>query len=302
MKTHTQTYIELIERVLQAPEKKDRTGVGTRSAGPTSIEFDLTKGFPIMTCRPLKLATMAIELAWILRGETSTDFLHSHGVKIWDPWQDVMHKRNPARWAVGELGRVYGAQWRNFYSPFGYVDQLHDALEQIMFNPTSRRIFVSAWNPAELHEMALPPCHLSWQVIISPDGFLDMVVTQRSVDLCIGAPHDFGIYALLMKLIGLATFHIPRRLVFNFGDTHIYLNHVAPAQDMVSTFYEFGKHFKEVNPEVFVYDTFADKLCNDQEPTPAGIISWLEQLEPTWFDVKYDPIRYTPALQFPIAV
>lgn len=220
-----QQYIDLVNRVLREGEPRaDRTGVGTLAVFGGRIEFDLRERFPLVTVKETRWKTAFLEMLWFLRGETNTKYLHRHGCTLWDAWAD----------GRGNLGPVYGAQWRRWHdTEWDDVDQIAVLIDGLKNNPQGRRHIVSAWNVAELDYMALPPCHWAFQCYVSNSGELDMQVNQRSWDLALGAPFNIAQYALLLTLLARATGLAPRKLAFAFGDAHIYQNHVEAMREAV---------------------------------------------------------------------
>jgi thymidylate synthase len=196
--------------------REDRTGTGTRSVFGYQMRFDLAKGFPLVTTKKLHLRSIIHELLWFLRGDTNIHYLHEHGVSIWDEWAD----------ADGELGPVYGYQWRSWPAPDGRsIDQIGQLLSQIRENPDSRRLLVSAWNPADVERMALPPCHCLFQFYVV-DGRLSCQLYQRSADIFLGVPFNIASYALLTMMVAQVTGLRPGEFVHTFGDAHLYSNHL----------------------------------------------------------------------------
>ena len=223
-----QQYVDLVNRVLREGEPRaDRTGVGTLAVFGGRIEFDLRERFPLVTVKETRWKTAFLEMLWFLRGETNTEYLHRHGCTLWDAWADEH----------GNLGPVYGAQWREWRewrdTEWGDVDQIAVLIDGLKNNPQGRRHIVSAWNVAELDNMALPPCHWAFQCYVSNSGELDMHVNQRSWDLALGAPFNIAQYALLLTLLARTTGLAPRKLAFAFGDAHIYQNHVDAMREVV---------------------------------------------------------------------
>lgn len=222
-------YVDLVNRVLREGEPRaDRTGVGTLAVFGGRIEFDLRERFPLVTVKETRWKTAFLEMLWFLRGETNTKYLHRHVCTLWDAWADEH----------GNLGPVYGAQWRSWmvHDLFGQAtryDQIAVLIDGIKNNPQGRRHIVSAWNVAELDDMALPPCHWAFQCYVSNSGELDMQVNQRSWDLALGAPFNIAQYALLLTLLARAAGLEPRKLAFVFGDAHIYQNHIEPMREVV---------------------------------------------------------------------
>jgi thymidylate synthase len=217
-------YLDLMRTVLdRGVERPDRTGTGTLSVFGYQMRFDLAEGFPLLTTKRLHLKSIIYELLWILRGETNVRYLQDNGVHIWDEWADER----------GELGPVYGAQWRSWRSADGEtVDQIARVAEQILRNPSSRRLLVSAWNPAEADRMALPPCHTLFQFYVY-DGRLSCQLYQRSADIFLGVPFNIASYALLTHMMAQATGLQPWEFVHTFGDAHLYLNHLEQAREQL---------------------------------------------------------------------
>lgn len=218
-------YTDLVRRILtEGEERKDRTGTGTLSVFGGHMTFDLRYRFPLVTVKETRWKIAFLEMLWFLRGKDNTSFLHEHGCTLWDAWAD----RN------GSLGPVYGVQWRYWLdSNLNRIDQISNLIEGIKINPMGRRHIVSAWNVAELDDMALPPCHWAFQCYASNDGHLDMQVHQRSWDVALGAPFNIAQYAFLLVLLARATGREPRRLSFAYGDAHLYLNHVDAMREVI---------------------------------------------------------------------
>jgi thymidylate synthase len=218
-------YLELMERVLaEGVEKRDRTGTGTLSIFGHQMRFNLADGFPLVTTKKLHVKSIIYELLWFLRGDTNVKYLNDHGVTIWDDWADEN----------GDLGPVYGRQWRSWPAPDGRsIDQMANVLAQIKKNPNSRRLIVSAWNPAEVENMALPPCHCLFQFYVA-DGALSCQLYQRSADVFLGVPFNIASYALLTLVVAQVTGLKPGEFIHSFGDTHLYLNHLEQAHLQLS--------------------------------------------------------------------
>jgi thymidylate synthase len=216
-----QAYLDLLQLILdRGVSKSDRTGTGTLSIFGHQMRFDLSQGFPALTTKKLHLRSIIHELLWFLRGETNVAYLRENGVTIWDEWADER----------GELGPVYGYQWRSWPTPDGKsVDQVREVLELIHSNPDSRRLIVSAWNVADIPRMALPPCHLLFQFYVA-DGRLSCQLYQRSADVFLGVPFNIASYALLTMMVAHATHLHPGDFVHTFGDAHLYKNHLEQAQ------------------------------------------------------------------------
>jgi thymidylate synthase len=214
-------YHELLRHVREhGARKTDRTGTGTVSVFGYQMRFDLRAGFPLVTTKKIHLKSVVHELLWFLRGETNTAYLREHGVTIWDEWAD----------AEGNLGPVYGKQWRSWASPDGRViDQIAWVKNEIIQNPNSRRLVVSAWNPADVDRMALPPCHCLFQFFVA-NGKLSCQLYQRSADVFLGVPFNIASYALLTILMAKATKLEPGEFVHSFGDVHLYANHFEQAR------------------------------------------------------------------------
>jgi len=218
-------YLELMETALaRGVEKRDRTGTGTRSLFGHQMRFDLAEGFPLVTTKKLHLKSIVYELLWFLRGETNVRWLQEHGVTIWDEWAD----------ASGELGPVYGSQWRAWPNPHGgTIDQIAGVVREIARNPDSRRLIVTAWNPAEIPMMALPPCHCLFQFYVA-NGALSCQLYQRSADIFLGVPFNIASYALLTMMVAQVTRLAPGEFVHTLGDAHLYLNHIVQAREQLA--------------------------------------------------------------------
>ena len=214
-------YLDLLQDILDNGfERADRTGTGTRAVFGRQMRFDLADGFPMVTTKKLHLRSIIIELLWFLKGDTNIAYLKENKVRIWDEWADEN----------GDLGPVYGKQWRSWAAPDGREsDQIQWVLDEIRTNPNSRRLIVSAWNPADVNEMALPPCHCLFQFNVM-NGKLNCQLYQRSADIFLGVPFNIASYALLTLMMARATGLEPGEFVHSFGDTHLYLNHVEQAQ------------------------------------------------------------------------
>jgi thymidylate synthase len=218
-------YHDLLRLVLEeGAARSDRTGTGTLSIFGAQARFDLRERFPLLTTKKLHLKSIIYELLWFLRGETNVRYLNEHGVTIWDEWADE----------DGNLGRVYGAQWRDWRGGNGIrVDQIDKIISEIKENPSSRRLIVSAWNPAEIDEMALPPCHVLFQFYVN-DGELSCQLYQRSADLFLGVPFNIASYSLLTMMMAQVCNLAPGDFVHTFGDLHLYLNHLEQAREQLS--------------------------------------------------------------------
>jgi thymidylate synthase len=216
-----QPYLDLLDDVLRnGVERADRTGVGTRGVFGRQMRFDLAAGFPLLTTKKLHFRSVAVELLWFLRGDTNVRWLQERGVSIWDEWAD----------AEGELGPVYGRQWRSWPAPDGRsIDQITRLLEGLKTSPNSRRHVVSAWNPAEVDDMALPPCHCLFQFFVA-NGRLSCQLYQRSADIFLGVPFNIASYALLTHMVAGVVGLRPGDFVHTLGDAHLYLNHLEQAE------------------------------------------------------------------------
>jgi len=218
-------YHDLLRLVLEeGKERDDRTGTGTLSIFGAQARFDLRDRFPLLTTKKLHLKSIIYELLWFLRGETNVRYLNEHGVTIWDEWADEN----------GNLGRVYGAQWRDWRGANGIrVDQIDKVISEIRENPSSRRLIVSAWNPAEIDKMALPPCHVLFQFYVN-DGELSCQLYQRSADLFLGVPFNIASYSLLTMMMAQVCDLRPGDFVHTFGDLHLYSNHLEQAREQLT--------------------------------------------------------------------
>jgi len=254
-------YLDLMRQILEhGARKNDRTGTGTLSIFGAQLRFDLNAGFPLLTTKKVHLKSIVHELLWFLKGETNVRYLRENGVRIWDEWADEN----------GELGPVYGYQWRSWPAPDGrHIDQIAQVLQQIRTNPDSRRMIVSAWNVADLDRMALMPCHAFFQFYVA-NGRLSCQLYQRSADIFLGVPFNIASYALLTMMIAQACDLKLGDFVHTFGDTHLYLNHLDQAREQLSR--EPRKlPVMKLNPAVkdlfaFKYEDFT---LEDYEPHPA---------------------------------
>ena len=261
-------YLDLVRRVRQQGTwKEDRTGTGTLSLFGAQMRFNLTDGFPLVTTKKVHVKSMVHELLWFLRGEQNISYLNKHRVSIWDEWADK----------DGELGPIYGAQWRSWPSTEGrYIDQITKVIDEINSNPDSRRLIVSAWNVAQLTQMALPPCHLLFQFYVA-DGRLSCQLYQRSADLFLGVPFNIASYSLLTIMIAQVTGLEPGDFIHCLGDAHIYSN-----------------HFDQVEQQL------------DRQPLPLPTVSLNPDID-CIFDFVYDDIliqnyQFHSALPAPVAV
>ncbi len=253
-------YLSLMQKILdEGVTKEDRTGTGTRSIFGHQMRFDLAAGFPLVTTKKLHLKSIVYELLWFLRGETNVGFLKDHGVSIWDEWADDQ----------GELGPVYGHQWRSWGTPTGEtIDQISQVIEQIRTTPDSRRLIVSAWNVGELPQMALPPCHLLFQFYVA-DGKLSCQLYQRSADVFLGVPFNIASYALLTMMVAQVTDLQLGEFVHTLGDAHLYANHFDQARTQLARTPR-ALPTMEINPEVrSIFDfAFEDFQLRDYDPHP----------------------------------
>ncbi|GIS74790.1 MAG: thymidylate synthase [Gammaproteobacteria bacterium] len=217
-------YLDLMKYVRESgTEKGDRTGTGTLSVFGYQMRFNLEEGFPLVTTKKVHLKSIIYELLWFLKGSTNIDYLNEHGVSIWDEWADER----------GELGPVYGAQWRSWPTQDGSsIDQISEVINQIKANPDSRRLIVSAWNVSQIDSMALPPCHAMFQFYVA-DGKLSCQLYQRSADIFLGVPFNIASYALLVLMMAKVTGLKPGEFVHTLGDAHLYLNHLDQVDEQL---------------------------------------------------------------------
>jgi thymidylate synthase len=214
-------YLDLLNKILdEGVQKGDRTGTGTRSIFGHQARYDLSEGFPVVTTKKVHLKSVIAELLWFVAGDTNTRFLHQNGVSIWDEWADER----------GDLGPVYGHQWRSWPAPGGqHIDQLAQVIQQLKDDPNSRRHIVSAWNVADLDKMALAPCHALFQFYVA-EGKLSLQLYQRSADVFLGVPFNIASYALLTHMVAQVTGYAPGEFIHTLGDAHLYLNHLDQAR------------------------------------------------------------------------
>lgn len=260
-------YLDLLNRILsEGTRKEDRTGTGTISVFGHQMRFNLEEGFPLLTTKKLHLKSIIYELLWFLQGNTNVKYLQDHGVRIWNEWADEN----------GELGPVYGHQWRSWpdYNG-GVIDQISNVVEQIKANPDSRRLIVSAWNVAEVDSMALPPCHTLFQFYVA-DGKLSLQLYQRSADTFLGVPFNIASYALLLQMMAQVTGLKPGEFVHTTGDTHVYTNHLEQVQ-LQLTRAPRALPVMRINPEVkSIFDfQYEDFVLENYDPWPhiAGKVS-----------------------------
>ena len=254
-------YLDLLSHIMEhGTVKHDRTGVGTKSVFGYQMRFDLQDGFPLLTTKKVHLRSIIHELLWFIAGDTNIGYLHDNKVSIWDEWADEN----------GDLGPVYGRQWRSWQAPDGRsIDQLQQAIDLIRHNPDSRRILVCAWNPADIDKMALPPCHCLFQFYVA-GGRLSCQLYQRSADVFLGVPFNIASYALLTMMMAQVCGLQPGEFVHSFGDTHIYLNHFDQVAEQLSREPRALPRMK-LNPEVkslfdFKYEDFT---LEGYDPWPA---------------------------------
>jgi len=262
-----QQYLDLLETILKKGSKKgDRTGTGTISRFGHQMRFDLSEGFPMVTTKKLHLKSIIYELLWFLNGDTNVKYLQDHGVRIWNEWADE----------DGDLGHIYGYQWRSWPTPDGkHIDQISEVIRSIQENPDSRRHLVSAWNVGELDKMNLPPCHILFQFYVN-DGKLSCQLYQRSADVFLGVPFNIASYALLTMMVAQVCGLQPSDFVHTLGDAHIYSNHIEQVKLQLSR-EPFPLPTMKINPDVksifdFKYDDF--ELQNYQShPHIKGVVA-----------------------------
>lgn len=260
-------YLDLLADIIDnGGNKQDRTGTGTRSVFGRQLRFDLGAGFPLLTTKKLHWRSIARELLWFLRGDTNIAYLNQNGVSIWDEWAD----------AGGDLGPVYGKQWRKWQGAEGAkpIDQIRAAIDQIQTNPDSRRIIVSAWNVADVPKMALPPCHALFQFYVA-DGMLSCQLYQRSADIFLGVPFNIASYSLLTEMVAHVCNLRPGEFIHTFGDVHLYNNHLSAARaqlqrepDKLPTLH-FARKVADIDD--FCYDDIVIKNYNPQPHIAAKI-------------------------------
>lgn len=254
-------YLDLLQHVLDhGTQKEDRTGTGTLSVFGAQLRFDLAQGFPLVTTKKTHLKSIIYELLWFLRGETNVRWLQEHGVSIWDEW---------AR-EGGELGPVYGYQWRNWPTPDGrHIDQIAEVVKTLKTNPDSRRIIVSAWNVGQIDQMALPPCHAFFQFYVA-DGKLSCQLYQRSADLFLGVPFNIASYSLLVLMMAQVCDLAPGEFIWTGGDCHIYRNHMEQVQTQLAREPRAWPAMK-LNPakkDIFAFE-YEDFTLEGYDPHPA---------------------------------
>jgi len=274
MKNIETQYRSLIKELLDAPFKPDRTGTGTYSLFGKTLEHDMSAGFPLLLSKKVSFKAAKFELLWILQGRTDMEYLRDNGINYWDD----DYKRSGR--TDGTLGPVYGKQWRNFNG----VDQLQRIIMGIMTRPESRRLIVNAWNPSELHQMALPPCHYGFQVYIN-DNKLDLMWQQRSADVFLGLPYDIAMYGLLLELLAKGAGYKPGRLIAQLGDCHLYSNHREQSKELLS---------RQLNGKILpVLDLAGSGLTIGYDKDVVVPNEWEIELK------HYDPL---PAIKAPLSV
>jgi thymidylate synthase len=253
-------YLDLMRHVLdEGIEKHDRTGTGTLSVFGHQMRFDLAQGFPLLTTKKLHLKSIIYELLWFLAGDTNIKYLNDHGVHIWDEWADVR----------GDLGPVYGQQWRSWPArDGGTIDQIANLVLTIRRNPDSRRLIVTAWNPADVDRMALPPCHCLFQFYVA-NGALSCQLYQRSADIFLGVPFNIASYALLTAMLAQVTGYQPGEFIHTLGDAHLYLNHLEQARLQLTRSPRPPPTLR-LNPQIRDLDAFRyeDFVLEGYEPHP----------------------------------
>ncbi|HEX2199288.1 MAG TPA: thymidylate synthase [Burkholderiales bacterium] len=261
MNREEQQYLDLLQEVLERGARKaDRTGTGTLSVFGRQLRFALEPGFPLLTTKKLHLKSIIYELLWFLRGDTNVKWLQERGVSIWDEWADEN----------GELGPVYGYQWRHWRAPGGgEIDQISNVIRSLRSKPDSRRHIVSAWNPADVERMALPPCHALFQFYVA-DGRLSCQMYQRSADLFLGVPFNIASYALLTRMVAQVTGLAPGEFILTLGDAHLYLNHLEQAREQLARAPRAFPRMR-LNPQVreLLDFRFEDFVLEAYEPHPA---------------------------------
>lgn len=256
-----QKYLDLLRLVLDKGQRRDdRTGTGIISVFGAQVHYDLEEGFPLLTTKKVHTRSIIHELLWFLKGDTNLAYLHENGVTIWDEWAD----------SQGSLGRIYGAQWRTWQSPNGkVVDQITQLIDGLKKDPYSRRHIVCAWNPGEIDQMALPPCHALFQFYVSKDGGLSCQLYQRSADLFLGVPFNIASYALLTHMIAQVCHYKPKAFIHTFGDLHIYSNHLEQVHLQLSREPRPLPQLK-LNPDIqSIYDfRYSDISIENYNPHP----------------------------------
>ena len=275
--SHMKQYLQALQYVLEnGSDRSERTGVGTRAVFGMQQRYDLQKGFPAVTTKKLAFKQVTAELLWFLSGSSDNNELNKLGCHIWDANANAPYWKPKARFE-GDLGRVYGVQWRSWESPDGTViDQIKEVIQKIKTNPTDRRLIVSAWNPGEIDAMALPPCHIMFQFFVNGDE-LSLQMYQRSNDLFLGVPFNIASYSLLLSMVAQVTQLKPKEFIHVMGDTHIYLNHIEQVKTQLARKpYTLPKLW--LNPEI----TDIDKFTMD--------------------DIKLIDYKHHPTIKAPMAV
>ena len=255
-----QQYLNLLDRILtEGTKKSDRTGTGTISIFGNQMRFDMSKGFPLLTTKKLHLKSIIYELLWFLQGDTNVKYLQDHGVRIWNEWADEN----------GELGPIYGHQWRSWPGHNGEpIDQIKKVVEQIKNTPDSRRMIVSAWNVADIDDMKLPPCHCFFQFYVA-DGKLSLQLYQRSADTFLGVPFNIASYALLLLMVAQVTGLEPGDFIHTTGDTHLYLNHIEQARlQLTRTPRPLPQMMRDPDVKALISFRFEDFQLEGYDPWP----------------------------------
>lgn len=260
-----QAYLDILRELVESGESKgDRTGTGTRSLFARSLRFDLSKGFPLLTTKKVHFKSVAVETIWFLKGDTNVKYLNDRKVSIWDEWKDEN----------GDLGPVYGKQWRRWEGKNGVIDQIKNVIEEIKKNPNSRRLLVSAWNVEDVPKMALPPCHYSFQFVVN-NGKLNLLFNMRSSDFFLGTPFNIVNYSLLLCLVAHQTGLLPGELVYHGADVHLYNNHIEQAKEQISrvptAFPTLKIKVKRENIEDYEYEDFEIVGYNPQASIKAPV-------------------------------
>ena len=268
-------YKELLDYILHfGVDKADRTGTGTKSIFGWQIRHNMKEGFPLLTTKKVAFKTMVTELLWFLRGDTNIKFLHDNNCHIWDGDYEKSGRTD------GELGPIYGRQWRMWPTEWGPIDQIQNLINELKTNPDSRRLMVSAWNVGELDQMVLPPCHYSFQCYVRDGKYLSLMWNQRSVDTFLGLPFNIASYALLLEIIAKAVDMIPDELIGNLGDVHLYNNHIEQAKEQITrTPFELSKliinsgnenwHLLEVDEIINTFDVDITFKVENYQSHPA---------------------------------
>lgn len=258
-------YQDILHDIVRGDHSSNRTGIDTTSRFGYGIEWDMRDGFPMLSLRKLNIKWPAVELEWMLGGHSDTKWLHDNGCNIWDQWQDILAARNPVNYHSGQLGRVYGAQWRSFGRAVGGCDQLKSVCDTLQLDPGSRRMIISAWSPNELEDMALPPCHVMFQFSCKYD-YVDLMVVQRSMDFPVGGPHDIAQFGLFLELMARASGRTARRLFISVGDLHIYDNQRDACHEMMKRLPAQAPTLQmKMRPFANIFDKVSDFVHQDVE-------------------------------------